>query len=759
MTNRSVRRMFRGFMTIVAVAGSCAVSAQTIQTLDRTIIFGKTNVLQAEFGDPARAFDFALLNVQPVTGFTACQITATRGLYCLDGREVRNWPDLELANGTGTLVMSCADTALDLDLRTPETCTAMTVDQAGAIWLAGKKGNAYNLIKVFRKPGSANCPGPTVETVQLAQAPTLCARTFVFGRPLVPDIVSVDGDVGARFPLGAGTLGIEGKTVVFYDDTAGVAPRLVADFKDLLVNSEQETLLTTTVLQLTVGTSLKSYALASTSSGRIYAVDAAATTPAPFQVFSAPTERAGTSPPTVPAVQCTTTGQRYAIRASSKSGRVYLTDRSFCQALSLQASVSGGAFTLVNTQENGEDLTFVTTAGTTSYLIDGPSVAPGIIVDLSKCVGQCTLLSDANGASAARLSKVSLVGPTTDMVLFQVKNGLDCRQIPVADRPPVCLQTGVILDRNGNPSAGVYDPANQYLNVTAMLPAEITVLFDASGVPPTGLPPMLIPPAFKAAKSYQVSQGQYAVKDEPYYFDLFFGIGAAGLQFNSVFEGEFDVAKLSGVQLGCGFEYSEAAKPNRLFDVTLTGSERFVTVGGPNGATNRHIGTFVNSGCFNPTKVSGTRWSWYAYNLQFTETTDGVFADQLVSLYNDLNTMVREHACKRVDALSGAAPLSAAACKTLNSAWNSGKDKLNKCISASAFPKQSEAVRNCNSFDSQMTNYLSTARGITATGPDPANRAREVEARALVIQTFLRERFVPSVPLQGFRYLPTTQPY
>src|SRR4030095_15022213 len=91
----------RAVITPVAVmTASTALAQGTVQTLDRTNVFNRTNVLQTEFGDPARSVDFTLLNISPVVGFTACQTTATRGIYCLDGRDVRNWPDPKLANGT-----------------------------------------------------------------------------------------------------------------------------------------------------------------------------------------------------------------------------------------------------------------------------------------------------------------------------------------------------------------------------------------------------------------------------------------------------------------------------------------------------------------------------------------------------------------------------------------------------------------------------------------------------------------------------------
>ena len=705
------------------LAGSQASAQGTVQTLDRTNIFNATKVLETEFGDPGRTVDFTVLDIDPVVGFTACQATAARGLFCLDGRDVRNWPNPKLAEGTGALVMSCADPALGLDVKKPDTCTAMTVDEVGAIWLAGKKSNAHNLIKVVAKRSNGSCP----EGSSLAQSP-YCARTYATGRPLLADIVPIDGDFATTFNLGPGTLGLEErKTLVFYDDVAGAAPKVIASGKTWGLAS-QEALLTTTAIQVKIGPSTRNFALVSTSTGRILAVDTAATPAAPFEVFNAVTER-NTS--TFPAVQCsTTTAQQYSIRASTKSGRVYLTDRNFCQALSLQpASATGKPFRLVNTQEDGQDLTFATTG----MPPDGPTVAPGIIVDLSTCTGTCTFLSDAAGNSAARLSNVSLVGDATDMVLFQVKNIPDCRWI--SPKPAACNAPDVII----NPTA----PASaQYLNVTPLLPREITVLYDSSGVPPKGLPRMLVSPEYRG----QQLNG--------YVFEAFFGMPQAGLQFNRPFNGEFDVLKLAGTHLGCGFDYSEAAKPNRAFDVVTTVSEQFFSAGGPGTLANasnpdRHVDTLLNTGCFNPTKVSGTRRSLYPYNLEVTPTTDAVFANLLVKLYDDLEETRAELACTQRDT-TGAPPMRANLCSTLASQWANGKDKLTKCIGASTQPKQSSGDQNCSAFRSQLTNYRSSVANATAVGPDPANRVSEIKVRAEVLLTFFDQRFLPSIPINGF---------
>jgi hypothetical protein len=706
----------------VAAAPVAVAQDNTVQTLDRTAVFNGTKVLETEFGDPNRTVDFTVLGIAPVTGFTHCQLTATRGLYCLDGKTVRNWPDPKLASGTGALVLSCTDTALGLDTNKSDTCAAMTVDQGGAIWIVGRKSNAYNLIKIVRKNPNNTCP----EGTSLAQSAN-CARTYVTGRTLISDITPIDGDVAAAFTFGPGLLGIENQnSLVFYDDAAGTAPKVLGT-KQSLGLSGNESLSTTTLLQFKIANVLRNFALVATSTGRILAVDTAAASPTGFLVFNAVTERTAS---TTPAVQCTTATQRYAIRASTKSSRVYLTDRDFCQALSLQpASATGKPFVLANTQEDGADLTFATTG----YPPDGATVAAGIVVDLSTCGTSCALLTDPNGAPAAQLTNVSLVGSSTDLVLFQVKNIPDCRWID--PKPAVCNQPNVIV----NPS----DPPNaQYLNVTPLLPPDVTALFDSSGAPPTGLPRMLISPQYR---------GQ---EQNGFVFEAFFGFPTPGLQFNKVFGGEWDVTKLTGTELGCGLDTSEALKPNRKFDVSTTVSERYVTAGGPGSLTdasnpNRWVDTMVNTGC-GSSKVQGVRWSLYTYNMEITPNTDAVFAKLLVSLYDDLEETRAELACKRADAPSGAAPMSASLCSTLRSTWLNGKDKLDKCISASTQPKQSSGSQNCTAFNSQLTNYRNSVINATAVGPDPANRVSEIKQRVDVIFEVFLKRFLPSIPVNGF---------
>ena len=240
--------------------------------------------------------------------------------------------------------------------------------------------------------------------------------------------------------------------------------------------------------------------------------------------------------------------------------------------------------------------------------------------------GNCALLSDPNGAPAATLSGVSLVGNATDMVLFQVKNIPDCRWIN--PKPAAASAAGVIVNPLDPPSA-------QFLNVTPLLPNDIKLLYDSSGVPPAGLPPMLISPQYR---------GQ---QQNGYIFEAFFGVPEAGLQFNQVFGGEFDIAKLAGTSLGCVTDPAEALKPNRKFDVVTTVSESYITAGGPGSITdtsnpNRHVDTIVTADAARPGSSGAVA---RPYNLEITPNTTPW---RRLEAVDDL-TMRAELACKQVD--------------------------------------------------------------------------------------------------------------
>ena len=58
---------------LCALLGSAVASGDAIQTLDRVQVHNTANVLEMQFNNPARAFDFAVLGITPATssGFRA----------------------------------------------------------------------------------------------------------------------------------------------------------------------------------------------------------------------------------------------------------------------------------------------------------------------------------------------------------------------------------------------------------------------------------------------------------------------------------------------------------------------------------------------------------------------------------------------------------------------------------------------------------------------------------------------------------------
>jgi len=132
-----------------------------------------------------------------------------------------------------------------------------------------------------------------------------------------------------------------------------------------------------------------------------------------------------------------------------------------------------------------------------------------------------------------------------------------------------------------------------------------------------------------------------------------------------------------------------------------------------------------------------------------TEGNDAVFARLVQNLYDDLEFVRREEACKTVDATSGQPPISSSVCNTLASKWANGKIKLDSCIGAAFQPKQSTADQNCQSFLSQLTNYRSA---IPATTPvrDIANRVGELRMRVDVINHVFTTRTLASLTTAGF---------
>jgi hypothetical protein len=288
-------------------------------------------------------------------------------------------------------------------------------------------------------------------------------------------------------------------------------------------------------------------------------------------------------------------------------------------------------------------------------------------------------------------------------------------------------------------------PSAQLLNTTPLLPAEVTSLFDSSGAPPTGLPPLYIASRWKAQ----------SVND--HWFDAYFFKTDSGLKFTSVFQGEIDVSELTGDELGCFPDLNDLL----AWDVISTASELARSVSG------RYIDTIINTGCINPTKVSGTRLSLYSINLetakdtygptitskkpQVTLNNDAVFARLVQSLWKDLGDIRANYACKQADPApaGGQAPLAPALCKTLASLWSQTDRKVQACVDATFKPITGYAYGICQQARDYADGFK-LALPATTTRPDPYNRLGELHARLEAFKHVWDTRFMQSIDLAGF---------
>lgn len=722
-----------------------------MQTLDTVVVHSVDAVLEMAFVDPPPVPNFTNTGIVG-SAFTACERTAINGIYCLDGNVLRNWPDREAPSDT---VVDCTDPVLGLDAGKPGACAGMTVESTGAVWISGrKKGNSYSLFRAVKQNAM-----PTICSSGAPLALTnYCVAEIVTGRKALVSLSSIDGTVGANFEHSKGILALEqGNQAVFFPQPG--SPFVIASGKQDWNLVGNESIQSVAVLPFPVG-DVDNFVVATTTAGRVLAVEAEGDAGA-FVVYNIPANRGMTS-------QCDFNTPLYGIRASSQSGLAYVTDRQFCQVTALQpVSASGNTFQLTKVPP-----ALSTDAGSETHPPVGPSVAPGINIDLEDCdPGPCTLVLDQDGNAAATLANVSLASAESNMTLFQIKNIPDCRYIP-----DVCLEllggtdledlieAGVIVNLD---SLSTDNPAAQLFNVTPLLPIEITDLFADSG----GLPPMLI------SRQYR---GQWLNGSR---FEALFGMTEDGVIFDDTFDGEFDITGLTGSELGCEPTWPPATPIASIlaWDIVTTVSERVRTFDDPyigdalqdQGDPPQFVDTLTNSDC-GSSKTAGTRWSLKPYNLEVTPCTfnpdpnddvwagdgscpagamgtadDAVMAKLLLQLYDDLGEALNQLACDNVDGQSQP-PLSGSSCSALNDQWANGKDKLDKCWAATQQPKQSAGEQNCQSFVTQLNGFSTLLSGVTPQGTDPANRISELKARLATIFHVYEDRFVPSIPSGGF---------
>lgn len=761
MNVRLFKRVTTNFLVpMVLLCGTSAAAQEVQQILDRVFAFNDIAALEMAFSDPDRLADFSVVLNAPGANFSACKLTSTRGLWCLDGKTVVNLPD---TSDPGSLfdVLSCEDPTLDLDTRKENTCTGLTVDSSVAIYLAGKeKGKKHSLIKVVEKDSGGACPAGFTA---LIQSPGLCARMLASGRPLLIDINPIDGEAAAQFNpacptcigTGKGTLGLEERTAaVFFPDSG--APAEIADRQDWDLKGNEK-LFSIALLQLpdTSG-GFDSLVLATTTKDRILAVETDGT-PDVITVFDIAAERNPSS------VQCAFDEQHYGIRTSFESGIVYVTDHNYCQVLALQPVVdgtSGQLLALTNVQEENSiltlsDLTLSTATTSESFPPDFPTVAPGVAIDLTECEVACTLVDDDAGDPAAILSNVTLVGSESGMTLYQIQGIPDCRYaiqfcidfLDNVNSAADLKSEGIVFDPTIFFSTDPDTVAAQFLNVTPLLPLAVTDNFSE------GLPNLWIPRWYR---------GQ---EDNNFFFDAFFGITDA--TFEGVFELEFFVAALTGLgELGCTENRPENTDVSvlREWDVALTVSEDFISIDRDKFPDSEvHEAMLTNTGC-GSSRNGGTRWSFLPINMEIPEDTwdevsslvtaddDAVFAKLLISLTDDLRASISELACAAADGQSSA-PLSTEDCSALDNQWLVMRDKLDKCIDATKVPKSSSRNQTCQAFETQLSHFIDLVTLLTPSGDDPANRIGELLVRLQVIENVYFNLFFPSIPDEGFQGL------
>jgi hypothetical protein len=772
MAARLPRVVVGSVFALLACAGSSAwgQALGPQQVLERLAVFNADAVLEMSVdGSGITAPDFTDYGVTAATGFTACQLHPTRGLYCLDGREVRRWPDPTLG-GVGAVEFSCANPSLPIDVARSDVCSTMTVAPDGSVWISGRRGTTYRLIKLVPRRGDGSCPEGVAIADHAGVTSAYCFRQFASGQRQMLRLWVVERSEAVGFDPGTGVpangvLALDLAGAVKFYTTPGASPRVLVSGRPAWGAGGNELVQDLALLQLPNGAETDNFLLATTSFGRVIASQTDLGAPAAaFTVYRSPT--AGIALPDPAPAKCAFSSQRFGIAASSQSGRAYLTDRNFCQVSYLEPSDGDDSdadnlpFTeLVSVQRDGDDLTLSTVAAPaapgadpTRYPPDGPSRAPGILIDLAECAESCVLRRADDGTPVATLAGVERSTAPSVMLLLQAINVPDCRYIPAH---PACVGRSAVIGPPG-------DPAAQYLDLAKLLPADITDQFATLDTLPPGLPPLLIPPDYRAQ----------AGKD--FLFGLFFGITPEGTVFINTFDSEWDVEGLSGAELGCELGYPRASALDELLsqDVLVTVSERYSAAGGPAGvaapapgaADYRYVGTIINNGC-GSTRGGGVRWSAVAYDLEIAhnptpaDDDDDVFADLLERLFGELGVTQRDIACRaKVDA-PDSAPLPPAVCTSLDRLLADASVKLGRCLAAargsgtpSLLPPPAVIDFYCSRFATSFKGYRDALALVPPGEPeeDPANRIGELKLRSEVFDHVFVERFLPSVPPGAF---------
>ena len=777
-----------------------AAAEDTQQVLDRVYTYTAGSVLNMAFGNASRPPDFTKLGVS-ASGISACTLTSVDGLFCLDGQNLKRVGQSAGAQSGKHHTAQLHRSRAGVRHRPVAVCTGMTVDESGAIWLSGKKRlpnnwpprpwwipeqtwialqtwfKPYSLVKVTKNLGS--CPGGASKTLA---GGAYCAAEKYSGRYLVTQLSPAE--VGGN----PGVVGVEDfRNLLFFAEGGTEPVTLSGGWNSGLKFGEVFD--DVTVLKHAG----QSFVVATTNSGRVLAKNATSNG-ALFQVFNIATDRA-------PGLaKCSNSQGKFGVRASPTASIIFVTDRAYCQAMALVPNSSGTGFTgFVHLKWNDlgvvKDLTLKTKDATGTFPVIGLTVAPGIGFDFANCeVGEtCTMVNGPDGNPAAKLSNVQVVQGSTAATVFQVKDLPDCRYAfkdGFTQRALCASRAGVVVNPYSEVPVTVYPdgtnnsglpPSALVLNVTPLLPSDVTDLFDGSGAPPNGLPRLLVSRQYRAQSRNN------------FLFDAIFVKPAAGVQFAGVFSAEYDVPALEGglpnSSLGCVPVIDPPTRnpsvplgvPPALadllkWDVTTAVSETWISV------NNTFIDSMSNTGC-GSVKGDYSRLSLLPYNMEISPDTywrtrasstaslttgnDAVFIRLADSLVDDLKDAYYGLACTNVDNPGGQPPLSDYYCNPANSTppqhfgtypidhlwWI--REKLDRCMRG-AF----DSIAHDNmAFDPNRPYCLSYLErldlfqaSLPATTPlhDKANRVGELKARVNVLRNLHRSRVLPSIPDGGF---------
>jgi hypothetical protein len=770
-------------LALIALGGAASASVafgqatlgETAQTLDRVDIIYANDAdnifINTELeARPWESDDYEISG----TSFTQCQNTAARGIYCLDGNTVKRFPKPSDTPAPSIALFQCSNTAFRFNSRA--ACDTLTVDITGTIWLAAAKGQRFSLFKVIQTNTAPDSTWIRFTTT----AGTFFTREYATGRPQLRDLAVIDGDVAAAFPLSTGVGGViaveQKAEVTFFPDIPGAPPVLLGNATTWGLASDSkgkptEEVQSATLLQKYFPTDdiTRNWVLITTSKGRLVSREIPWSGPLPLAIDHG----AMLVATSVPAL-CSGQTAFYDIQASVKSRSVYVSDQRGCRALALTTNVDTALITddlsvdepvvIASTESDSEQAALQAPP-------QGVSIAPGVALSMAEeCrVGEvCPLVGDGdnNQIVAASMTDVQLDSGTPDgLFVFQIKNIPDCRYFNSVTAPAVCLANNVMFKADGSPvmygvNGNVPEPHKVFLNVRPLLPLEVT---RVKALPEK----MLLSPRYKALSGTNTRSGTST-------FDALFGIAEDGVRFRETFEVNFDLRDLLGknsddepFKIGCGGEDPR----NTLIDTTLgprwdivvTISEDFTTVGGLTNGGRQHTDMLVNSvGCKpEDPPAAGTRWSMFAYGLmmapnldEVTPTgtivrySDSVLAKLTLSLFKDLGETIDTYACLNNDPGGTGAPVRASDCTSLKAEWFNTNDKLTKCVESSTQPLNSTEIRTCNAFEVQYVPFAALVNGLakSPTASDPANRVGELKARLEVFRYVYDSQFKPSIP-------------